>query len=73
MFYFKLGRRAGVYVTDVWRKCLQLMEGLEKPLTSKYKIMNEWKYVASCVLTSLPVWDLGNFKCLSFVVQTAHC
>jgi hypothetical protein len=46
------------------------MEGVEKPHTDKYKqITNDWFYIASCSLTSLPVWDLENFKRLVFVVQ----
>jgi hypothetical protein len=46
-------------------------EGSEKPHMVKYKaITNEWNYDASCTLTSLPVWDLENFKCLVFVVQS---
>jgi hypothetical protein len=49
------------------------MEGTEKPLMYKYKeITNGWNYDASCTLTSLPVWDLENFKCLVFVVQSVH-
>jgi hypothetical protein len=48
---------------DVWHKSLQLMEGIEKPHTDKYKeITNDWNYDASCTLTSLPVWDLANFS-----------
>jgi hypothetical protein len=47
------------------------MEGIEKPHTDKYKeITNDWNYDASCTLTSLPVWDLENFKRLIFVVQS---
>jgi hypothetical protein len=30
--------------------------------------MNDLNYNASCMLTSVPVSDLENFKCLSFVV-----
>jgi hypothetical protein len=49
------------------------MEGIEKPLTEKYKgITNNWNYDASCTLTSLPVWDLENFKPLIFVVQSVQ-
>jgi hypothetical protein len=49
------------------------MEGIEKPHTDKYKeITNNWNYDASCTLTSLPVWDLENFKRLIFVVQTVQ-
>jgi hypothetical protein len=49
------------------------MEDIEKPHTDKYKeIMNDWNYDASCTLTSLPVWDLENFKCLVFVVQSVQ-
>jgi hypothetical protein len=47
------------------------MEGREKPRMVKYKaITNDWNYDASCTLTSLPVWDLENFKRLVFVVQS---
>jgi hypothetical protein len=47
------------------------MEGIEKPHTDKYKeITNNSNYDASCTLTSLPVWDLENFKRLIFVVQS---
>jgi hypothetical protein len=39
----------------------------------KYKeIMNYRNYDASWMLTSLPVLDLQNFKCLAFVAQTAQ-
>jgi hypothetical protein len=49
------------------------MEDIEKPHTDKYKdITNDWNYDASCTLTSLPVWDLENFKRLIFVVQTVR-
>jgi hypothetical protein len=49
------------------------MEGIEKPYADKYKeITNDWNYDASCTLTSLPVWDLENFKRLIFVVQSVH-
>jgi hypothetical protein len=49
------------------------MEGVEKLHTDKYKeIMNNWNYDASCMLTSLPVWDLENLKRLIFVVQSVH-
>jgi hypothetical protein len=47
------------------------MEGINKPHTGKYKeIMNDWNYDVSCTLTSLPVWELENFKRLIFVVQS---
>jgi hypothetical protein len=47
------------------------MEGKEKPLKDKYKeITNDWNYDASCMLASLLVWDLENFKCLVFVVES---
>jgi hypothetical protein len=56
-------------LTDVWHKSLQLMEGIDKPHTGKYKeITNDLNYDASCTLTSLTVWDLENFKHLIFVV-----
>jgi hypothetical protein len=46
------------------------MEGLEKPHMDKYKeITNDWIFDASCMLTSLSVWDLENLKCFVFVVQ----
>jgi hypothetical protein len=49
------------------------MEGIDKPHTGKYKeIKNDLNYDASCTLTSLPVWDLENFKRLIFVVQSVH-
>jgi hypothetical protein len=49
------------------------MEGIEKPHTDKYKeITNNWNYDASCTLTSLPVWDLQNFKRLVFVVLSVY-
>jgi hypothetical protein len=49
------------------------MAGIEKPHTDKDKaITNNWNYDASCTLTSLPVWDLENFKRLIFVVQTVQ-
>jgi hypothetical protein len=49
------------------------MEGIEKPHVYKYKeITNDWNYDASCTLTSLPVWDLENFKRLISVVQSVH-
>jgi hypothetical protein len=49
------------------------MEGIEKPHTDKYKeITNDWNYDAGCTLTSLPVWDLENFKRLIFVVQSVQ-
>jgi hypothetical protein len=47
-------------------------EGTEKPHMDKYKeITNDWNYVASCMLTSLPVSDLENLKCLIFVAECA--
>jgi hypothetical protein len=49
------------------------MEGIDKPHTGEYKeITNDSNYDASCTLTSLPVWDLKNFKRLIFVVQSVH-
>jgi hypothetical protein len=60
-------------LTDVRHKSLQLMEGIDKPHTSKCKeITNDSNYDASCTLTSLPVWDLENFKSLIFVVQSVQ-
>jgi hypothetical protein len=35
--------------------------------------MNDWNDDANCVLTSLLVWDLENYKCLICVAQTVHC
>jgi hypothetical protein len=47
------------------------MEGRAKPHVDKYKEnTNDWNYDASCSLTSLPVWDLENFKRLIFVAQS---
>jgi hypothetical protein len=49
------------------------MEGREKPYMVKYKaITNDWNYDVICTLTSLPVWDLENFKRLVFVVQSVQ-
>jgi hypothetical protein len=49
------------------------MEGIEKLHTDKYKeITNNWNYDASCTVTSLPVWDLENFKGLIFVLQSVQ-
>jgi hypothetical protein len=48
---------------DVWHESLQLMEGIDKPHTDKYKeITNNWNYDASCTLTSLP----RKFEALDF-------
>jgi hypothetical protein len=41
------------------------MEGTEKP--------SGWNYDASCMLTSLLVLDLENFKCLILVAQSVPC
>jgi hypothetical protein len=49
------------------------MEGREKPYSNKYKeIMNDRNNDAKCTLTSLPVWDLENFKSLIFVAQCVY-
>jgi hypothetical protein len=49
------------------------MEGIDKPHPGKYKeITNDSNYDASCTLSSLPVWDLENFKGLIFVVQSVQ-
>jgi hypothetical protein len=49
------------------------MEGIDKPHTGKYKeITNYSNYDVSCTLTSLPVWDLENFKRLIFVKQSVR-
>jgi hypothetical protein len=49
------------------------MEGTEKPHMDKYKeITNDWNYDSSCTLTSLPVWELENLKCLIFIVWILH-
>jgi hypothetical protein len=41
--------------------------------TDKYKeVTNDWNYDASFMLTTLPVWDLENFKRLAFVVQSVQ-
>lgn len=34
------------------------------------EIMNEWNYYTSCTLTSFPVLDFWNFKCLISVAQS---
>jgi hypothetical protein len=60
-------------LTDVRHKSLQLMKGIDKPHTGKYKeITNDSKYDASCTLTSLPNWELDSFKRLIFVVQSVQ-
>jgi hypothetical protein len=47
--------------------------GSEKPRTDKYKVIAcDWNYDASFTLTSLPVWDFKNLKCLIFVAQNVH-
>jgi hypothetical protein len=49
------------------------MDVTEKPQVDKYKeLMNDWNYVASCTLMSLPVWVFENFIHLIFVVQIVH-
>jgi hypothetical protein len=49
------------------------MEGIETPHMDKYKeIKNDWNYDASCMLTSLLLWDLENFKCLDFIAQSVQ-
>jgi hypothetical protein len=49
------------------------MEGIEKPHPDTYKeITNDWTYGESCMLISLLIWDLQNFKRLVFVVQSVH-
>jgi hypothetical protein len=49
------------------------MEGKEKPHMVKDKaITNDWNYDARCTLTSLPVWDLENFKRVVFVVHSVR-
>jgi hypothetical protein len=48
------------------------MEGRETSHIEKDKITNGWKYDASCMLTSLPVSNLENFKQLIFVAQTVQ-
>jgi hypothetical protein len=46
------------------------MEGREQPHADKDKeITNDWNFDASCTLTSLPVWNLENFKRLISVAQ----
>jgi hypothetical protein len=34
--------------------------------------MNYWNCDASCMLTSLLIWDVGNFKLFVFVVQSVR-
>jgi hypothetical protein len=49
------------------------MEGIDKPHAGKYKeTTNDSNHDASCTLTSLPVWDLENFKRLIFVAQSVQ-
>jgi hypothetical protein len=48
------------------------MEDIEKPHIKHKEITNDWNYNASCTLTSLPVWDLENFKHFVFVAQTVQ-
>jgi hypothetical protein len=58
-FFFKLGTHiGGLALLTTGIDHLQLMESIEKPQMDKYKnIMNDWNYNASCVLTSLLVWE----------------
>jgi hypothetical protein len=45
------------------------MVDIENPHMDRYKeIINDLNYDVSCMLTSLVVWDLENFKCFVFVV-----
>jgi hypothetical protein len=47
------------------------MEGWEKPNTEKYtEIKNDWNYDSQCIVTSFMVWNLENFRFLSFVSQS---
>lgn len=49
------------------------MEARQKSHRDKYKeITNYWNYDVNCTLTSLPVWDFKNFKCLVFVTQSVR-
>jgi hypothetical protein len=49
------------------------MEGREKPNMDKYKeITNDWIYDTSCMLTSLLVSGLKNFKHLIFVAHSGY-
>jgi hypothetical protein len=60
-------------VWNSYQEQLEIVEGIDKPHAGKYKeITNDSNYDASCTLTSLPVWDLENFKRLIFVVQTVR-
>jgi hypothetical protein len=45
------------------------MDGTGKsPADISKEIMNDWNYDANCMLTSLPVSDLENFKQMIFVI-----
>jgi hypothetical protein len=75
MFFLKLSRHIGVYAFShlAWRILISGRQGREKPHTDKYrKITDDWNYDVSCTLTSLPVWDLENFKHLIFGVQNVR-
>jgi hypothetical protein len=49
------------------------MESREKLHVDKYKeIKNDWKYDASCMLKSLPVLDLENFKHARFLLRSVY-
>jgi hypothetical protein len=50
------------------------MEDREKPYTDKNrKIMNDWNYDDSCMVTSLTVWDSENFRNLILVAEFTVC
>jgi hypothetical protein len=49
------------------------MDSREKPYMDRHKeIMNDWYYDDSCMLTTLPLWNLKNFKHFIFVAQSIH-
>jgi hypothetical protein len=49
------------------------MESRGEPHTHKYrKSMNDWNYDTSCMLTSLTVWQLENFKLLISVAKSVY-
>lgn len=46
------------------------MEGGGNPYMDRYmKVLNDWNYVDSCVVASLLVWHLENFRHMIFVAQ----
>lgn len=66
MFIFNLGRHIDT--------CVIILNGKQRKDTGTYRgNVNDWNYDSSCMLTSLPVWDLENFRCLIFVAHSVPC